>query len=123
MRDPYIDPNNGKEQNKKRTEEPKGLIASRKGASNQLYMYKMMYEHQVWESNLKVRVVKRAHMPLNEALHMSDPFKLEKCHDSKKNCMVCSTGGRGHCWGDNVTYELKCHMCQMVYIGQTARNS
>ncbi len=77
------------------------------------------FKDEVSNSKYKVRVVELSGHTLQSKLQRSDPFKEGVC--ARKNCVVCSTGGKGPCDRNGVTYEVKC-ACNTTYVGQTARN-
>ena len=58
---------------------------------------------------------------IKRLLQKSDPFKPRQCE--REDCPVCSTGGKGPCDGESVTYEIKCIQCNSVYVGETARSA
>lgn len=76
-------------------------------------------KEEVSKSKYKIRVVELSGRTLQSQLQRSDPFKGQVC--SRKNCAICSTGGKGPCDRNGVTYEVKC-TCNTTYVGQTARN-
>ena len=82
---------------------------------------KKQLEEEVKKSKVKVKIVERAGKTLKNILQRSDPFKKKQC-DKKETCMVCSSGRKGPCRRDGVTYEIRCEECKGIYVGETSRN-
>ena len=81
------------------------------------------YEEEIKNSKLKIRVVETAGKTLKKHIQRSDPFKREKCGNTK--CLVCTTEGKGPCRTTGTTYEIVCEAegCEATYIGETARSA
>ena len=67
---------------------------------------KHLYQDVIKKSSLKIDVVEKAGRNLKSLLQKSDPFAETKC--KRDNCFVCSTGGKGPCSTEGVTYDLEC---------------
>ena len=51
-------------------------------------------------------------------LQMSDPFKKKTCN--RKDCPICTSGGKGNCYKQNVTYKIECLGCDHELNGETS---
>ena len=83
---------------------------------------KKRYEDEIKKSKIKIRVVEKAGSSLKDILQKSDPLGDRECTDPE-NCFICSTGGKGNCRRENITYKIKCDYCDHTYIGESARNA
>lgn len=84
------------------------------------------YQAEIDRRGLKIRVVEKAGRSIKSMMQKSDPFRREKC--DRQSCLVCSTGGKGACDKEGVTYAITCATCaeqgiERVYHGQTSRNA
>ena len=77
-------------------------------------------EKEIKKTSFKIKVTERAGDSIKSMLQKSNPFPTRKCSDPQ--CMVCSTGGKGNCRTNNVTYKIVCNICGDVYYGETCRN-
>ena len=76
----------------------------------------------VRESGLGIKLVEKTGTSVKGLLQRSDPLKKDRrCKEG--DCIVCVTGGRGNCRTSGVTYELKCKLCDSVYVGETGRSA
>jgi hypothetical protein len=82
---------------------------------------KRKLECDIKRSGLKIKIVEKASTSVKSLLQKSNPLKREKCND--KDCLVCTTGGKGNCKSTGITYEVSCKRCGDKYIGETARNA
>ena len=69
-----------------------------------------------------MRVVERSGKPLKNVLQRSHPFEDKKCYNADL-CLVCVKSDKGGCRRENITYQIDCNLCDMVYVGETARNA
>ena len=70
-----------------------------------------------------MKVVEQTGRTVKKMLQKSDPFRDKECKEKEK-CMVCRNDeGTGQCRVTGVTYEIKCSMCDHVYVGETGRNA
>ena len=65
-----------------------------------------LYEREVKKSDFKIKIVERSGTKIKDLLHKKNPFKKEKCE--RNDCFVCSTGGKGNCNKENITYDIIC---------------
>ena len=72
------------------------------------------YQMEIKRQGFKIKVVKKAGVPIRRLLQKSDPFKPRQCE--REDCQVCWTEGKGPCNRESVTYEIKCIGCNNVYI-------
>ena len=79
------------------------------------------YQKEIKQQGFNIKVVEKAGIAIKRLLQKSDPFKPRQCE--REDCPVCSTGGKGPCDGEGVTYEIKCVQCNSVYVGETARSA
>ena len=79
------------------------------------------YQKEIKQQGFNIKVVEKAGIAIKRLLQKSDPFKPRQCE--REDCPVCSTGGKGPCDGESVTYEIKCIQCNSVYVGETARSA
>ena len=80
---------------------------------------KKIYEEEVKQSGLGIKIVERAGVQVKNLLQKSYPFQHIPCEDE---CFVCETNdGKINCRKANVTYELECKECGFKYIGETHR--
>ena len=83
---------------------------------------KKAFETEIKKSQVKIKVVETSGNSLKNKLQRSHPFPNKQCNDVE-NCMVCAYSDKGGCRTNNVTYEIKCGLCDSIYIGETARNA
>ena len=84
---------------------------------------KKAYEEKIAESAFKIKVIERSGKKLSDILHRKNPFKEENC--GRNDCFICTSGGRGNCEKENVTYRIKCEEdCKKkdIYNGETSYN-
>ena len=81
---------------------------------------KKMYEEEIGKSRCPIKVVERAGTKIKDILQKSYPFDKEKC--SMRDCLICTSNGKGNCKKESITYEIKCNKCNYIYIGETSRN-
>ncbi|PFX12116.1 hypothetical protein AWC38_SpisGene23975 [Stylophora pistillata] len=79
------------------------------------------YQTEIKQQGFNIKVVEKAGIAIKRLLQKSDPFKPRQC--GREDCPVCSTGGKGPCDRESVTYEIKCIQCNSVYVGETARSA
>ena len=79
------------------------------------------YQRDVWSQRFNVRVVEKAGESLKKMLQRSNPLKERQCR--RMDCLVCTTGGKGPCDRQGVTYEIVCNECDSVYIGESSRSA
>ena len=84
---------------------------------------KKAYEEKIAESSFKIKVIEKSGKKLSDILHKKDPFKEGNC--GRTDCFVCTSGGRGNCEKENVTYRIRCEEdCKKkdIYNGETSYN-
>ena len=81
---------------------------------------KRAMEKEIKATPFKFKVVETAGKSIKSHLQKSNPFPNKKC--GKKDCLICSTGGKGNCRTNNIVYTIKCNICGHKYTGETARN-
>ncbi len=82
---------------------------------------KKSFDKEIQRSGYKFRVVEQAGISLKSILQRSDPSRDSTCN--RRDCFVCTSGGRGRCDEPNVTYDIECGECNAVYVGQTSKNA
>ena len=85
---------------------------------------KKMYEKEISGSGIRIKVVEKTGAMLKSELQTSNPFKPRYC--GREQCFVCTTEGKGNCYSEGVTYEIKClGGCDRknVYKGETANSA
>ena len=80
-----------------------------------------LYQEQISGSAYKIRVVEGSGKSVKSYLQVSDPFSDGKCN--RRDCMICSSDGKGPCLREGVTYSIQCTQCAAVYIGESANNA
>ena len=84
---------------------------------------KKMYQSEILQSGLRIKVVERTGATLKSLLQTSNPFKNRHC--GREDCYICTSGGTGDCRSEGVTYEIKCvDDCDRknIYKGESAGN-
>ena len=82
---------------------------------------KGMYQQEIIRSGLRIKVVEKTGSTLKGELQSSNPFRPAQC--GREQCFVCSSGGKGNCDSEGITYEIKCQgECtrKNVYKGESA---
>ena len=82
---------------------------------------KSMYQSEISKSGIRIKVVEKTGMTLKEQLQVSNPFKPAQC--GRRDCFVCTSGGKGNCNTEGVTYQINClGECneKNVYKGESA---
>ena len=84
------------------------------------------YQSEVNRHGLRIRVVEKAGRSVKSMVQRSDPFQKERC--GRESCLVCTTGGKGSCGKEGVTYSITCNNCAerdvvRVYHGETSKNA
>ena len=82
---------------------------------------KGMYQREINRSGLRIKVVEKTGSTLKDELQSSNPFRPAQC--GREQCFVCSSGGKGNCDSEGITYEIKCQgECtrKNVYKGESA---
>ena len=85
---------------------------------------KRLYHHAIRSSGLRIKVVERTGRTLKSELQRSNPFKRDNC--GRADCFVCTSGGKGNCETESVTYVVCCvgENCRKnEYKGETASNA
>ena len=86
---------------------------------------KKMYQAEMRKSGFKIKVIEKAGSSLKRALQKSDPFRKKVC--GRKDCLICTSGGKGNCDVEGITYNIKCAKegCQkrQIYEGESSYNS
>ena len=85
---------------------------------------KKLYEDEIRKSPFKVKVTEKTGRKLKDIIHKKDPFKKTTCE--RNNCFVCTTGGKGNCTKENITYSITCkENCNQrdIYCGETSYNT
>ena len=54
---------------------------------------KSIYEKEIDEAGMKIKVTEQSGIPLKRYLQRSNPFKSKKCE--RDDCLVCTSGGKG----------------------------
>jgi len=84
----------------------------------------MMYQDVISRSGIRMKVVERRGTSLKRQLQTSNPFKQRQC--GRERCFVCTTGGKGDCNTESITYEIRCEgNCNVknVYKGESAESA
>ena len=84
---------------------------------------KKAYEEEIRNSTFKIKVIEKSGTKLKDILHRKDPFKTTNCE--RNDCFICTSGGKGDCTKDNVTYKIKCtEECNKrdIYNGESSYN-
>jgi len=84
---------------------------------------KNLYQGQIVKSGLRIKVVETTGMTLKRQLQTSNPFKKKHC--GREQCFVCTSGGKGDCRSEGITYEIRCKgNCgeRNIYKGESAEN-
>ena len=79
------------------------------------------YKKEIKRQGFQIKVVEKTGVAIKRLLQKSDPFKPRQCE--REDCPVCTTGGKGPCNRESVTYEIKCTGCNNVYVGETSRSA
>ena len=82
---------------------------------------KNLYQGQIVKSGLRIKVVETTGMTLKRQLQTSNPFKKKQC--GREQCFVCTSGGKGDCRSEGITYEIRCKGdCgeKNIYKGESA---
>ena len=83
-----------------------------------------MYEHEIQQSGLRIKVLERRGRTLKSQLQSSNPFKRKQC--GREDCFICTTSNVGNCSTEGVTYAIDCQSeeaCQRnAYKGETGNN-
>ena len=85
---------------------------------------KKIYEEQIKKTEFKIKVVEKGGTKMKDILHRKNPFKKMKC--DRNDCFVCSTGGKGACDKENITYDIICQapcLHKSVYRGESSFNA
>ena len=84
-----------------------------------------MYQKEVRESGLKIKVIEKAGTSLKNILQKPDPFRKKLCE--RADCLQCRSGGKGNCEAEGINYNIKCvtEGCQRknIYEGESSYNS
>ena len=94
-RDRYIDQKSGNDQGERK-----------RRSRRRKHGIKVTETKEIRESKFKIKVVEKSGTKVKDIVHKKDPFKLGKCN--RLDCLVCSTGGKGNCSKENVTYLISC---------------
>ena len=82
-----------------------------------------MYNHEIQQSGLRVKVIERTGRTLKSELQRSNPFKTGNC--GRTDCFVCTTTEKGNCETEGINYRLLClgEGCRKGdYKGETSGN-
>ena len=82
---------------------------------------KNRYMDEIKAAGFKIKVIEQSGVILKRMLQRSDPFREKEC--TNIDCLVCTTGKKGPCRSNGVTYELVCQLCRHKYIGETSRSA
>ena len=84
---------------------------------------KHMYEKEIRQSGIRMKVVERTGRTLKSQLQTSNPFHQGGCE--RENCFICTTTGKGNCATESITYKIQCgggDCTRNQYKGETAGN-
>ena len=83
-----------------------------------------MYQKEISESGIRIRVVEKVGTTLKKILQSSNPFRNRNC--GRLECFICSTSGIGNCNTEEITYIIKCDdvncTSKNTYKGESADN-
>ena len=81
---------------------------------------KKMYQREIKQSGIRIRVVEKCGRTLKSHLQRSNPFKRRNC--GRQDCLVCTTTNSGNCETEGITYENTCdgEGCVRRYKGESS---
>ena len=73
------------------------------------FILQQKYQSEVNRQGLWIRVVEKAGRPVKSMVQRSDPLQQERC--GQESCLMCTTGGKGSCGKEGITYSITCNNC------------
>ena len=81
---------------------------------------KKKMQGRINESDMKIKVIEKTGCTIKRVLQKTSIAEKKECQD--KECVICKTSGKkGLCRKESITYEIVCKACKERYIGETGR--
>ena len=81
---------------------------------------KKKMQRRINESDMKIKVIEKTGCTIKRVLQKTSIAEKKECQD--KECVICKTSGKkGLCRKESITYEIVCKACKERYIGETGR--
>ena len=79
-------------------------------------------QRKIDQSDIKIKVIEKTGNTIKNTLHKTSITEKTECSDEE--CPICTTSGKkGRCRKEGITYEIVCCKCGDKYIGESGRSA